>query len=287
MKTDLHVHTSTGSDGAMSVTEVLREAKLRNIGVLSITDHDSLDAQEKAIALARESGISYVTGIELNVTFQQPNGKPVSLDFLGYGFDPGNRALKAKLRIMREHREWRAREILERINKEFKREGKPLLSDEDMQSIRATVDGAFGRPHIANYLVKKGIVHTVQEAFDRYLVKCDVNKFPLALPEASDLIRNAGGVLVLAHPNDPNGTSLVSLSKDLAQQGKTITENMLECINGVECWHTRHEPATAAYYFEFAKQHRLVATGGSDCHQKPVLMGTVDVPPEVAGQFQR
>ena len=71
----------------------------------------------------------------------------------------------------------------------------------------------LGRPHIADYLVKKGIVKTRQEAFDKYLVKCDVPKFPLYLEEASKLIRDAGGKLVLAHPNDPHGTSLASLTK--------------------------------------------------------------------------
>ena len=77
-----------------------------------------------------------------------------------------------------------------------------------MRHIEESVDGVLGRPHIADYLVKKGIVKARQEAFDKYLVKCDVPKFPLYLDEASKLIRDAGGKLVLAHPNDPHGTSL-------------------------------------------------------------------------------
>ncbi|MDP2920572.1 MAG: PHP domain-containing protein [Dehalococcoidia bacterium] len=282
---DLHIHTSTGSDGALPVEEVLREAKKRKIGFLSITDHDSLDAQEKASALAQELGITYVTGIELNITFQPPQNKTGSLDFLGYGFNIKNPALKDKLRVMRTHREWRAREILERVNAEFTREGIPLLTDGDMQRIRETVDGAFGRPHIAGYLVKKSIVRSLQEAFDKYLVKCDVPKYPLTLPEASELIRNAGGILVLAHPNDPHGTSLVSMSRDVTEQGKIITGNMLEHIDGIECWHARHESLTAAFFQELADRHGLKITGGSDCHQKPVVMGTVDVPHAVAEQF--
>jgi len=78
---DLHIHTSTGSDGALPVEEVIKEAKKRNIGFMAITDHDSLVAQEKAIALTKEYGIGYITGVELNVTFQFQN-KAVSLDFL-------------------------------------------------------------------------------------------------------------------------------------------------------------------------------------------------------------
>ena len=76
----------------------------------------------------------------------------------------------------------------------------------------------LGRPHIADYLVKKKIVKNRQEAFDKYLVKCDVPKYPLYLEEASKLVRGAGGKLVLAHPNDPHGTSLAALTKSLAEQ---------------------------------------------------------------------
>jgi hypothetical protein len=287
MKIDLHIHTSTGSDGAMPVEEVILEAHRRNIGFMAITDHDSVMAQEKAIALTKECGIRYITGVELNVTFQPPQGKAISLDFLGYDYDIKNKALIEKLQLMREHREKRAQEILDKINAEFKKEGLPLFTEDDMQNIRDSVDGAFGRPHIAAYLIKKGIVQDIQEAFDRYLVKCDVSKYPLSLAEASQLIHQAGGVLVLAHGNDPGGTSLATITKDLVQQTRIIAENMLEYINGLECWHPRHDDATIAAYLEFTRRYHLICTGGSDCHQKPIIMGTVNVSQEVAKQFQR
>ena len=286
MKIDLHIHTSTGSDGALPVDEVVKETVKRNIGFMSVTDHDSLVAQEKAIVLTKQYGIRYITGVELNVTFQLPQNKAISLDFLGYNFDINNKLLGNKLRLMREHREKRAQAIMDKINTEFKKEGITLLTEQDMQNIRDSVDGAFGRPHIAAYLVKKGIVQDTQEAFDHYLVKCDVPKYPLSLPEASQLIHNAGGVLVLAHGNDPGGTSLATITKELKQQTHIISENMIEYIDGLECWHPRHDDATIAYYFEFTQKHHLIATGGSDCHQKPVIMGTVNVPPEVARQFE-
>ena len=157
MKIDLHIHTHTGSDGALSVEEVIAEARRRNIGFMAVTDHDSVMAQEKAMALTKEYGISYLTGVELNVTFQPSQGKSVSLDFLGYNFDITNKPLLEKLRLMRSHREQRAQEILEKINAEFKKEGLARFTGQDMQNIRDSVDGAFGRPHIAAYLVKKGI----------------------------------------------------------------------------------------------------------------------------------
>ena len=286
MKIDLHIHTHTGSDGALSVEEVIVEAQRRNIGFMAITDHDSVMAQEKAIALTKENGIGYVTGVELNVTFQPPQDKSFSLDFLGYNFDIKNKPLVEKLRLMRSHREQRAQQILEKINAEFKKEDRSPFTEQDMQNIKDSVDGAFGRPHIAAYLVKKGIVEDIQAAFDRYLVKCDVPKYPLSLPEASQLIHQAGGVIVLAHGNDPGGTSLATITKDLKQQTRIIAENMLEYINGLEVWHPRHDDATIATYLEFTRQHHLICTGGSDCHQKPIIMGSVNVPDFVARQFK-
>jgi len=285
MKIDLHVHTKTGSDGSLSVEDVFDEAKKRNIALLSITDHDSIECQGRAIALAREHGISYITGAELNVTFQPPESGPVSLDFLGYAYDIGDRDLRSKLSLLREHRERRARQILDRLNVEFDRDDIDRLAEEDIELIQASVDGVFGRPHLADYLVLKGIVSDRQEAFDRYLVRCDVPKYPLSLAEASKLVRGAGGKLVHAHPNDPNGTSLVTVTTDLDGQSKVIEEHMLDYIDGIECWHSRHDAETTAHYIQFANKHGLILTGGSDCHQKPILMGTLDIPDWVAEQF--
>jgi predicted metal-dependent phosphoesterase TrpH len=284
MKIDLHIHTSTGSDGALSMEAVLVEARKRKIGFLSITDHDSIEHQGKAIDLAEKRGINYVTGVELNVTFPYRD-KAISLDFLGYGYDYENAALKVKLELIREHRVKRARQIIENLNDEFKNENRPLFTDTDLKKMQEGVDGVLSRPHIADYLMKKGIVSNRQEAFDRYLVKCDVPKYPLLLEEASVLVRGASGKLVLAHPNDPNGTSLISVTKNLVEQTDIIRKNMLELIDGVECWHSRNDAATTKYYIEFCKKQNILMTGGSDCHQKPVIMGTVQVAEMVAGEF--
>jgi predicted metal-dependent phosphoesterase TrpH len=286
LKIDLHIHTKTGSDGNLSIEEVFHEAISRNIGFLSITDHDSIDYQPRAILLARESDISYVTGVELNITFNYPEtGASVSLDCLGYCYNHKNQALRDKLKAARTHREWRAGKILEKLNVEFDKEGIPRFTWQDMKNIQDSVDSAFGRPHIANYLIQKGIVKDKQEAFDKYLVKCDVPKYPLTLDEASTLLRDAGGILVLAHPSDPHGTSLTTITQDLAQQTKIIEKYMLEYIQGIECWHSASDKSTSDYYVGFASRHKLIMTGGSDCHQKPIIMGTVDVPDWVAKQF--
>ena len=284
---DLHIH-SQSSDGAFTVEEIFKEAKLRKIGFMSITDHDSIGCQEIALTLAKKAGICYVSGVELNVTFSHPKyhqGKPVPLDFLGYQFDAKNKALADKLRQMAEYREERAAKILHNLNAEFEKEGIEKLTKRDFEEIQASVDGTLGRPHIADYLVRKGIVGNRQEAFDRYLVRCNVPKFPLYLEEASKLVRNAGGKIVLAHPNDPHGTSLATLTESLPEQTAMVEESMLSYIDGVECWHSRNDAHTTDHYVKFAKKNDLIMTGGSDCHQKPVVMGTVKIPKYVADQF--
>ena len=288
MTIDLHIHSKTCSDGNLTVEELVKEAKIRNVRLMSITDHDSIDCQEKAMVFAKKNGIRYISGVELNVTFSHPRyheGKSTSLDFLGYQFDVKNKELKDKLQQMAKYREERAAKILNNINVEFEKEGIGKLTKNDLKEIQDSVDGVLGRPHIADYLVRKGIVRTKQEAFDKYLVKCDVPKYPLYIEEASRLVRNAGGIMVLAHPNDPHGTSLVTLTKSLPEQTEIIEESMLTHIDGVECWHSRNDTLTTNHYIKFAKKHGLIMTGGSDCHQKPILMGSVKIPEYVSDQF--
>ncbi|TFG93130.1 MAG: PHP domain-containing protein [Syntrophobacterales bacterium] len=288
MKIDLHIHSKNGSDGSWTLEEIFAEASRREIDVMSITDHDAIHCQDEAIALAERYEIGYIPGVELNITFSHrayKEGKGMPLDFLGYGYDIQYEPLVSKLRALRAFREKRAREILENINREFQKEGRRAFTDQDMEAIQASVDGSFGRPHIANYLIVQGIVRDKREAFERYLVKCNVPKMPMSLEEASDLVRGAGGRLVLAHPNDPNGTSLASFTASVADQHAIIRDAMLLYIDGVECWHSRHSGNTIEAYRFFAREEGLIVTGGSDCHQQPVVMGNIEIPDYVARQF--
>ncbi|MDZ7700020.1 MAG: PHP domain-containing protein [Deltaproteobacteria bacterium] len=288
MKIDLHIHSRDCSDGKMTLPEIFEEAHRRDIGFISITDHDNIACQEKAAELAARHQMIYLSGVELNVRFSHPdykNGKPVSLDLLGYGFNPKDGPLTRKLNEVREYRQVRARKILENINDEFKTAGMDLFTDRDLAAIAASVDGSFGRPHIGAYMVRKKIVKDKQEAFDRFLVKCDVPKMSVSIDEASQLIRGAGGKLVLAHSNDPNGTSLVALTPSIKDQLEIINGTMRPFIDGVECWHSRHTPETTDAYQTFARSAGLIVTGGSDCHQDPIIMGSVPVPAFVYEQF--
>lgn len=284
---DLHIH-SICSDGQFKLTEIFKKASIIGIGMISITDHDSIDCQHESRLLAEEYGIKYIYGLELSVSFSRPdynNSKPVSLDFLGYNYNPDNRDLAGKLEELRTHRRKRAERILENINAELSKEGKEKFTPKDLLEIEKSVDGAFGRPHIADYMVKKGIVTARQEAFDKYLVKCNVPKMPLSIKEASTLVRNAGGKFFMAHPNHPRGTSLIKFTHDVGVQQQVITESILPYIDGIECWHSSHDKETVDSYLKYAREKKLMVSGGSDCHQQPVLMGSVDVPDYVADQF--
>ena len=284
---DLHIH-SVCSDGQFTLKDIFNKASHIGIGMLSITDHDSIDCQDEARVLAEEFSIKYLYGLELSVTFSHPdynNSKPISLDFLGYNYDPENKDLINKLEDLRIHRKKRAEQILEKINIELFKEEKEEFTETDLQEIENSVDGAFGRPHIADYMVKKGVVKTRQEAFDKYLIKCNVPKMPLSLNEASSLVKNAGGKLFIAHPNHPRGTSLIKFTQDLDLQQEIITWSILPYIDGIECWHSAHDKMTVDSYISYAEKNHLLVSGGSDCHQQPVLMGSVDVPDYVADQF--
>jgi predicted metal-dependent phosphoesterase TrpH len=285
---DLHIHSKC-SDGAFTVERLVKEAKARNIGFMSITDHDSIASQKKAKHFTEANQIRYISGVELNVTFSHSKyheGKPISLDFLGYQFDENSKTLKDKLQQMSLYRKQRASKIVENLNAAFKEQGIKQLETSDFEKIQASADGTLGRPHIADYLVKKRIVGSRKEAFDKYLVACDVPKFPLYVEEASKLVRNAGGKFVLAHPNDHHGTSLISMTKSLHEQTEIIRESMLPYIDGIECWHSRNDSITTNHYVNFAKENGLIMTGGSDCHQKPILMGTIEIPIFVTDQFR-
>jgi predicted metal-dependent phosphoesterase TrpH len=288
MSVDLHIHSNC-SDGKMTVEEIFREASRRGISVLSITDHDSIDCQEYAKSLADRYRIKYIHGLELNISFEHPgynDSKPVSLDFLAYQYDIHYTPLIEKLKSLREFRKKRAGTILDKINIEFRSENIPEFTFKDMQEIEDSVDGTFGRPHIADYMVKKGIVSTRQVAFNKYLIKCNVPKMPLSLQDASELVKGAGGKLILAHPNNPRGTSLVGFTSDINKQKKIIRESMIKYIDGIECWHSSHDKKTTDSYLAFAMDQNMLVTGGSDCHQQPVIMGNISVPHYVVEQFK-
>jgi 3',5'-nucleoside bisphosphate phosphatase len=156
-----------------------------------------------------------------------------------------------------------------------RRRGHPEIHREDLKKIEASVDGSVRTSAHRELPHRQGNCGDKQEAFDRYLVRCDVPKYPLSLAEASELIRRPGEYWFTPIPNDPNGTSLASITRDLRQQTQVI-ENI--CYNTSMASSAGTQDMTLEprrTISSLPEEHDMFMTGGSDCHQKPLLMGTL------------
>jgi len=260
-KIDLHMH-SNASDGSFSPEDVARMAAGNGIEVFSLTDHDTLDGIPAAAAFASKSGIRLITGVELSVSEE---GMDVHL--LAYGFDATEPMLVAAVARYRDGRRERARKILMRLKGLGIR-----ISLEEVEGIAN--GGALGRPHVAEALLRMGHVENFNEAFQRYLghhAPAYVPKPRVTLEESSAIVRDAGGVTILAHPGTVNRDHLIPA---WARRG----------LDGIEVWHSKHDAAAVQRYRGFANLHGLLMTGGSDYHGERtpgIVIGSVPVPDEI------
>ena len=258
---DLHMH-SNASDGSFPPEDVARMAAGNGIQVFSLTDHDTLDGIPAASAFATRSGIRLITGVELSVSEE---GMDVHL--LAYGFDATDPTLVAAVARYRDGRRERARKILMRLKGLGIR-----ISLEEVEEIAS--GGALGRPHVAEALLRMGHVETFNEAFQRYLghhAPAYVPKPRVTLEESSAIVRDAGGVTILAHPGTLNRDHLIPA---WARRG----------LDGIEVWHSKHDAAAVQRYRGFANLHGLLMTGGTDYHGERtpgIVIGSVPVPDEI------
>jgi len=288
-KIDLHIH-STASDGEDSPKIIIQIAQNRRLDLISITDHDSVAALEEASIEAKERKVGFITGVELSVTFRHPlyrNGnKDLELHLLGYDFDPANEPLICSLEEFSSYRVWRAGEIVKRVNAVLVEEQHPTITEAEFDQLQKSIEGSLGRPHLARLLIAKRIVTTKQEAFDRYLVSCDVPKKRLSLNDGAALIRNAGGIAVLAHPCGDDNFSLKKITNDIARHAEII-ESMKSHIDGIECFYWNQDASQSRIYVGIAKELGLAITAGSDHHggSERDRMGRIEVPPEITGDI--
>lgn len=263
---DLHTH-STASDGTLSPADLVAAGGQAGLDVLAITDHDTTAGWEPAAA-ARPAGLTLVRGAELSCRWHGATAS-VSLHLLAYLFDPAEPALVAELARIRTAREVRG----ERIVRRLRDDGVPISWDE----VRGyAAGGTIGRPHIAQALIRAGLVSTTDEAFapqwlgQRYrLGKEDIDVFT-----AVRLVRAAGGVPVFAHPRASRRGAVVpdSMIVELAAAG----------LFGLEIDHEDHSPAERAQLRQLAADLDLVITGSSDFHgtHKTVQLGAWTTAPE-------
>ncbi len=245
---DLHTH-STCSDGTATVTENVRLAIERGLEGLGVTDHDTTAGLDEAVAAAAGSDLEIVPGIEFSAEYQG-----ASLHVLAYWIDPDDPELQAELTRLTDSRFRRGEMMIEKLQ--------ALGYDVSFERVQEIAGGGLiARPHVAKAMVEAGIVGTEKEAFDRFISDdgiANVPKHALDPVRSVALIRQAGGVCVLAHPGMWKGQGSVpdALIEDMAQAG----------MAGIEVDHPDQDAEQRAYYRAMAERLDLVPTGASDCH---------------------
>jgi len=270
---DLHVHTNV-SDSSFSPEKVVRYAKMQGLDAIAITDHDTCAAIAPAIIAAKGIDIEIIPGVELTAEMGDDE-----IHVLGYFIDWQDESFTKKLQELCRVRKERAKEILKRLS------GQGVdLKYEDLEDIAGPDSSSLGRLHIANLLYKKGKIACVKEAFTKYIGNKSpayVKKFKLSPKEAVDIIKDAGGVSVLAHPKTIN-TETKPL-KDIL--GMLVNDG----IQGIEVYHSDHNDRESSEFKKLAAEYGLLITGGSDCHglgKKEVLLGKVKVPYELVEKLR-
>jgi predicted metal-dependent phosphoesterase TrpH len=245
---DLHIH-STYSDGVLKPAELVDLAKSQGLSAISITDHDTADGAGEAIQRGLEKGIEVISGIEISSWHGD-----TSMHILGYLFRSDDEQFNSRLQLLQQGRETRNIRIIENLNKLG-------ITVELKELLHYSEYGQTGRPHIARLLVDKGIAKTVDLAFKYYLGRgaaAYAERFRFSARDAIAMIREAGGVAVLAHPSslDPSLRSTPSLLKDLHKVG----------LNGVEVYYPSHSSKAVKALLKMAEDIGLLITGGSDFH---------------------
>ncbi len=248
MKIDLHAH-STASDGSFSPSELIHHAASLQIELMALTDHDTLDGLEEFHEAGKMMGIETLSGIELSVDYDGG-----SLHLLGYGFDISNVDLNRVLVELRESRVERNEKIINKL-REF---GYTITSE---GVAKRAGNGVAGRPHIAAELVATGEIESVSVAFSELLGSESSAYFDrkrLTLEDACNLIHQAGGPAVWAHPG-LHGSKLPDL---LLRVGEWKMKGM----DGLESDYSSHSFELRDLLRAIAGENKLIATGGSDFH---------------------
>jgi 3',5'-nucleoside bisphosphate phosphatase len=257
---DLHLHTNF-SDGTFSPQELVLQAQKSGLCCIALTDHDSVEGCARAAAACAAVNLEFVPGTELTAEHCD-----TEVHLLGYFLDTQNETLLREIAQFQSVRQNRIHEMVARLNEL----GVPLQAE----SVFALANcKSPGRPHVARALAKAGLVRNLDEAFEKFLKKSRpawVPKSKISALEAIELIHQAGGLAVMAHPGLNRTDEIIP---DLVNAG----------LDGIECFHTKHSTAMSERYLEIADQYHLLVTGGSDCHgfsKGRPLIGTVKLPYE-------
>lgn len=255
---DMHTHTNY-SDGDKSPQELIELAVKKNIGILAITDHDTISGIKKVDRnddLIVNSGIKIIDGIELSAKVAKGR-----MHILGYGIDLNNDQLNNKMTELKDNSINSVLSIMEQIKRDYGIK----FSYEDIKNL-VNANHNLGRPDLAKLCIKYGYADSVKDAFDKYLVdaynKTRHSSKGLPYQECIELILNSGGIPVLAHPK-----SLELSEKEFL----ILLKNMIkEGLQGIEVYHSSHSKSEMEYYLDVANKYDLLISGGTDYHGESV-----------------
>lgn len=253
---DMHMH-SIYSDGELTPNELIKKAYENNIGIISITDHDTLLGLKNITHDFDEACyVKVIPGIELSA-----KAKKGRMHILGYDFDIDNKSLNDKMNEIRNNSVYSVIALINQLKIDYD----IMFDSKDIKKL-FSIEGNIGRPNVAKLLVKEGYVKSVQESFDKYLIsayrKTRALNRGLSYEECIKVIKDAGGISVLAHPNQ--------LKMDDEELEK-ILKSMINCgLDGIEVYHSGHTKEETKRYLELSKKYNLLVSAGSDYHGKMV-----------------
>jgi 3',5'-nucleoside bisphosphate phosphatase len=274
MRIDLHTH-SLVSDGTDAPAELVHKAQVAGLDVVALTDHDTFDGLDEAAAAGERLGVRVVRGMELSCS-RQGN----SVHVLAYGADPASPELSAEMARVRDGRLGRLEGVLAKLAAL----GVPVSESEVMAQVGSSP--SVGRPHIADALIKAGHVRDRQEAFDRFLADggpAHVPRYTIEVERGIDLVHQAGGLAVIAHPWGRG-------REHLLPQGVLETLAHAHQLDGIEVDHQDHDGDVRRRLRIVADRLGLLATGSSDYHGSGKLdhdLGCNTTDPEVFAEIQR
>ncbi len=268
---DLHTH-STASDGSLSPEELVIVAKKSGLEALALTDHDTFEGVKTAYITASEVNLPFLCGVEISVKYEREG----HFHLLGYFLTPEVPLLQDTLKKLQKARAERNKKMIKKLQE--------LGIEITMEELKEIAKGGeIGRPHIAQLLIKKGVVRNFEEAFEKYLKKgapAYIPKAFLSPEEAIKLILKAKGIPVLAHP--------ISLKLSLSELEEYLKKLKDFGLYGIEAYYTQHTQEFTEFLLNCAKKFDFLVTGGSDFHgdNKPDIKlgrgyGNLNIPFEV------
>lgn len=248
-KVDLHIHT-IASDGLFSPTEMIEKAVNAGLKTVAITDHDTVAGLKEASEYAKNNGIEFIPGVELSIDYEDG-----TYHLVGLFIDYNNEVLIQELNRLNKLRSSRAERIVEDLALH-----EIYIPFDDV--IEEAKDGAVGRPHVARVLVKHGYARSLTEVFKKYLVKGKpgyVPKDKISAQDGINLIKNAGGISIIAHPTSLELSNIEDYEKFFVRQ-------MSYGVDGIEAYSAMNNPKKVEQFLTIAKKHNLLISGGSDFH---------------------